>query len=324
VKFLKGFFPTAGAAPYRLGHDSLLHVIEARRGRGKSYAMMHVILDALEAGIPVVTNTSAMDYYRVAVELCRRGKFRLVADALLYLHDRVTVARSWDDFFRAYGSLVVFDECIRHFDARPGLSAKPPALFYEWARQTRKVNCTMYFVVHSVEWMDKRLTQLVDVHWFVRKESVKGRLAPDGTSYPERFWLYGNDPGGVGKVENVTRNTADLVCSIPFDVRVARCYESRGLIAELLDTTSFDSVGAIREYHLELGREVGIDGESRLRDLLRFYGTDPEECGREASASEGADSVLRAMARLRAARLEQRSVSMKHGQRLARSGASMA
>ena len=306
MKLLKGFFPTAGAARYQLGHDSLLHVIEARRGRGKSYAMMAVILDALEAGTSVVTNTTAMDYYRCAVELCRRGRFRLVADALLYLHEKVTIARRWDDFFQAYDSLVVFDECIRHFDARPGMAAKPPSLFYEWARQTRKLQCTVYFVVHSLEWLDKRLSQLVDVHWFVRKESIKGETAPDGTPFPRRFWLYGNDPGGVGKVEQVNRNSADLVATLPFDVRIARCYESRGLIREMAEETAFASVAAIREYHVELGRVVGIDGEERLAELLRFYGATAGHAGGEAASTSGPGATLAAMARLRSARLVER------------------
>lgn len=37
-------FPTLGAARHDLGHDKLLHVLEGRRGRGKSYVLADLVL----------------------------------------------------------------------------------------------------------------------------------------------------------------------------------------------------------------------------------------------------------------------------------------
>lgn len=260
----KGLFPTAGAVPYKFGHDSLLHCIEARRGRGKSYLMANLVVDLAEQRIPMWVNTTSLDFYRVGLELVRRDSFSSLTVALDWLAENVTFLRSWDDIFEAYNGVLIFDECVRHFDSRPGMAAPVPKLFWEWARQTRKLMMTVYFLSHSVEYLDNRVSRLLDVFWMVRKVADKTRKAPDGTSYPVRFFAYGNDPGGAGKVDSVNRLSADLLVTVPFRLAIARCYESRGLINEIEGDSRFDTVRAIRELHESLGRVIGIDGQQAL------------------------------------------------------------
>src|SRR5690606_17910928 len=54
---LKALFPTGGARQVTLTHDGLLHVLEGRRGRGKSYFLTDLIIRCVGDRVPVVTNT---------------------------------------------------------------------------------------------------------------------------------------------------------------------------------------------------------------------------------------------------------------------------
>jgi hypothetical protein len=261
---LKGIFPTYGAQPYQLGHDKLLHVLEGRRGRGKSYTLADLVYRLAARRVRIVTNTSSLDYYRLALLLVRDGQFPSVHDALVWFRDHVTFAHTWDDVLLAYDAVVLFDEATRLFDARRGLGTGVPPVAFEWLRQSRKVRCTVYFVAQSMEWLDVRVRQLVDMFWQVRKEGSKTLKAPDGTPLPLRFWLYGLDPGGVGRVDEVNRHVADFICEVPFRVRIAQAYHSWELIAELAGTPSCDNMSGIREYHEDLGRSFGVEGRELL------------------------------------------------------------
>lgn len=261
---LKGLFPTAGAVSYRFGHDGLLHALEARRGRGKSYLMTQLVLDLAARRVRMVTNTASLDFYRMALYLVQRGAFPSMVEALGWFAVNVRFARTWDDIFTAYDAVVIFDEATRLFDGRKGMAVRVPMLFFEWAKQSRKMRCTTYFITHSLEWLDKRVTQLLDMFWQVRKVSDKNARAPDGTPLPVRFYAYGIDPGGAGRVENVGRATADFVVTVPFRRRVAECYDSWGLINEISGESRFSTVADIKAWHEERGRVLGRDGEEKL------------------------------------------------------------
>jgi hypothetical protein len=182
----------------------------------------------------------------------------------------VTFAESWDDVLEVYDGVVLFDEATRLFDGRRGMGVSVPSVLYEWFKQSRKVRATVYFVVHSLEWLDVRIRQNVDLFWMVRKELPKKptAFAPDGTPLPVGFWLYGKDPGGVGKVDDVGRTSADLISWVPFDVRVARSYHSWELIQELQGDPRYPDMAAIREHHELNGRAFGILGRELLAGHL--------------------------------------------------------
>lgn len=266
----RSMFPTLGATRHVLGHDKLLHVLEGRRGRGKSYVLADLVLRLAAQRVPMVVNTSSVDYYRLALILVRRGAFDGLEEALRWLHANVTFATSWDDVLEVYDAVVLFDEATRLFDARRGLSAPVPPVVFEWFKQSRKVRATVYFVVHSLEWLDVRIRQNVDLFWMVRKEVPKRprEFAPDGTPLPLGFWLYGKDPGGVGKVDDVGRDTADLVGHVPFTRRVAESYHSWELIQEIGGTPKYDGMAEVRAYHEALGRSFGTLGRELLEEHL--------------------------------------------------------
>jgi hypothetical protein len=264
VSLLRRWFPTAEARPYELGHDGLMHALEGRRGRGKSYALARLMLLMAREKVPMVTNAASIDYYRMGLWLARHGHFPGLYEALVWLEANVTVARTWDDILGAFDSVVIFDEATRLFDARRSLGVQAPAVLFEWFKQSRKVRCTTYFVAHAIPWLDIRIQQNLDVVWLVRKEAVKGRKAPDGTPLPARFHLYGLNPGGVGKVEHMLRTVADLRCSYPFRVEVARMFHSWELVQEISGTPSWGDMEGIKRHHLEAGRHLGIDGYDAL------------------------------------------------------------
>jgi hypothetical protein len=267
---LKGVFPTYGAQSYTLGHDKLLHVLEGRRGKGKSYTVADLVYRMAAQRVRIVTNVGSTDFYRLALLLVRDGHFRSLAEALEWFSSNVTLARSWDDVLLAYDSVIIFDEATRLFDARKGMGAGVPTLMFEWLRQSRKVRCTVYFIAQSMEWLDVRIRQLVDMFWQVRKEVGRdGARAPDGTPLPVGFWLYGLDPGGVGRVDEVNRHVADFISRVPFRLRIAQSYHSWELIAEIAGAPTVDTMSDIRRLHEEGGRSFGVDSVELLAEHCR-------------------------------------------------------
>jgi hypothetical protein len=271
MNIARKWFPTAGARRYDLGHDGLMHAIEGRRGRGKSYAMARLVLLMAAQRTPVVTNVGSLDFYRMALWLARNKKFANLYDALTWFHANVTIAKTWDDVLGAYDSVVIFDEATRLFDARRSLSVQAPSILFEWFKQSRKVRCTTYFVAHAIGWLDVRIQENLDLVWLVRKESDKKKKAPDGTQAPVRFRMYGLNPGGVGKVKEMERDHADVMTSFPFRVEVARMYHSWELVQEIVGTPSWNLMDEIKRHHVSKGRNLGLDGVELLeRDLQRL------------------------------------------------------
>jgi tRNA(Met) C34 N-acetyltransferase TmcA len=64
--FLKKQMPHVFAEPYFFHHDEALHLLEARRGRGKSYFLMYYVWCAISQRKPMWCNF-IVDIYRFAL-----------------------------------------------------------------------------------------------------------------------------------------------------------------------------------------------------------------------------------------------------------------
>jgi hypothetical protein len=250
--------PTIAAQPRPLAHDGYLHLLEARRGRGKSYVMTHLVRDCVLQRIPVRTNF-ALHTYRLAVQAAMAGSFTNVGEAMAWVNENVVLASTWDDVLTAYDSVILLDEASRLFDSRTR-SAPPVAL--EWLQQSRKLRLTLVFASQSFDWLDVRVRQLADVLWMVRKESKRVR----GREMPVKFWGYGLDPFARGLTESVVRDRADYRWSVPFVVSTAQLYDSWELIRILEGTPSWDSMGELADWHAAQGR---VGAAAALRSTAR-------------------------------------------------------
>ncbi len=250
--------PTIAAQPRPLSHDGYLHLLEARRGRGKSYVMTDLVKDCVLKRIPVRTNF-ALHRYRLAVQASMAGSFSNVGEAMAWVQENVVLASSWDDVLTAYDSVILLDEASRLFDSR-SRSAPPVAL--EWLQQSRKLRLTIVFASQSFDWLDVRVRQLADVLWMVRKEAK--RIA--GKEVPQRFWGYGLDPFVRGLTESVVRDRADYRWSVPFVLSTAQLYDSWELIRILEGTPSWESMGELADWHAAQGR---VGAAAALRSAAR-------------------------------------------------------
>ncbi len=266
--------PTAGAVPYSFRQDGLIHFLEGRRGRGKSYALNALILWCIENRVPVWTNTLSTDYYKMALIAYRGGHYSSITAALEWIQENVKFLRAWDDLLTVYGGVIILDEVTRLFEGRPGFAAqKTPAVVYEFFQQSRKVYVTLWLAGHSLEWIDKKVGQLVDIMWITRKVGHKRLKAPDGTPLPVRFFLYGTDPGGAGRTEQVRRNMANQVVKLPFRREIATAYNSWELIRLIAGDVSFSTVADIERYHVQRGRLIEPDPAGSIaRHLERLKG----------------------------------------------------
>jgi hypothetical protein len=270
---IKMLAPVHAAQRYDWTHDGYLHCLEARRGRGKSYSLADLTLNAMRLKVPVVTNSRSIDYYRLALMGCQRGYFQTLAEAITWLAANVRFADTWDDVILSHNCFVILDEATRSFGNRMG-DRKAPEIVYEWFRQSRKVRCTVWLAVQSFEWLDKRIAQLVDLLWVVRREDVRRRRGDLRPPVPARFHVYGVDPGGAGKLDNISRGGADYVMTVPFALPVAQLYDSWELIAGLEGTPEFESVAEIEAYHVRRGVRFAIDRAQQLqREVARLTGT---------------------------------------------------
>ena len=203
---VKSLAPTAGALRYTFRHDGLIHFMEGRRGRGKSYNLTELLRYCAVQRLQCRTNVRSIDYYRLALQLTSEGVFTDLLQAMEWLRDNIIYLNTWDDLLESYNCIVIIDEVTRLFEGRPGFAAqKTPSVVYEWFQQSRKFRCTVWVAGQSFEWVDKKLAQLVDLLWLCRKLPHKKLKAPDGTPLPIEFYMYGLDPGGAGKSDKVSR-----------------------------------------------------------------------------------------------------------------------
>lgn len=264
---LKKVIPSLAAERYDFKHDGLIHMLEGRRGRGKSYSMTCLTKWCAENRMPVITNTRSIDFYKLAILLAKEGSFKTVLEALVWFKQNIKFVKQWDDVLVAHDCVIILDEVSRLFDARARKKEDVvPGVVFEFFQQSRKVRVTSWLGTQSMEWVDRRIVQLVDLLWLARKEIDKN------TGLPSHFWLYGLDPGGVGKSDNVARDFADYRMTIPFELRIARLYNSWELIQVIDGDPSFNSVKDILRYHVQHGTYLNLDQAELLEQHLDRFG----------------------------------------------------
>lgn len=125
-KILKSLAPTAGAVRYNWKHDGLIHCMEARRGRGKSYNLTDLIHWCATNRLQVRANVRSMDYVQMAFRLCMDGSFKSVKEAAEWLSENVIYLDTWDDLLTSYDCMVIIDEATRLFEGRKGCRRSRP------------------------------------------------------------------------------------------------------------------------------------------------------------------------------------------------------
>ncbi len=128
-----------------------------------------------------------------------------------------------------------------------------------------------------MEWIDKKVGQLVDIMWVTRKVASKKFKAPDGTALPLRIMLYGTDPGGAGRTDQVRRNIANQIVRLNFRREIAQSYNFWELIRLIGGESSFGTVSDIERYHVQRGRLIEPDPSGSIaRHLERLKGGELE------------------------------------------------
>lgn len=236
AKLFAHLAPTHGAILYNPRHDGRFHLLEARRGRGKSYGMttwaynwlVDMLPDMLAGKAPyskLVTNF-AIDPHRMALRLCIDGHFDSFPAALDLVHDRYIVADKWEDFFTRYRSGLFLDESNRSLNSYDRKMTSQLTLAHDFHQQSRKHLNTMCYATQYLDWINVQTRMLFDLLWRARVvRNKKGIVGPDGALMPDKFWYYGSDPMANGVGSAVVRR-ADYKFSLPFDLAYARMYQS--------------------------------------------------------------------------------------------------
>ena len=248
---LRRSLPTYAAKTYVPGPlDGLVHLVEGRRGRGKSYLMTYWTFQAWRHRVPVLTNFS-VDLYRASILLALRGVFSRASLAYEWLTTigwrRIV---SWDDVFQAMDAWVMLDEAHHYVDARAFKDT--PKEFLAWLQQSRKVGVSVVFASQSFEFLDLRVRRLSDILW-------QARVVPKKDGTPKEFYYYGMDPWSKGYAEDVVRDRADFLMRVPFDVGVAKLYDTLELINPPSGEVSWRSVA-----EAYAGRRSAAGGRLRL------------------------------------------------------------
>lgn len=257
------FSQTHGAEIYRFSHDKQIHLMEARRGRGKSYNLMVLFLWFAENKIPIITNTSGINFQYVAYYLMRRGVHSTLLECYDWLIENVKYATTWDDVLEAHDCAVLIDECQNIFPAKPGDSpVKTPSVMYSFFQQSRKVGVTVWLLTQELPAVVTRVRVLVDWVWVVRKVQPRNKL-------PHSFWMYAVDPGGAGQVDKVSRiSNFEFKVTTPFTLELARTYNTHEIIRVLSGEPSYHTLNDLEQWHRSQGRIYTPDGHDELR-LLR-------------------------------------------------------
>lgn len=233
---LKRAIPTLAAEKVGFRSDGLVHFVEGRRGRGKSYWMAQAAYAAFSRRVPVLANYT-INVPLVSTLLALDGVFSKPAEASDWLHSGgYRQIRAWDDVFSAIDCEVHIDESQQYVNTRAFRDT--PAQFLEWLRQSRKVGVTSRFGSQSFEFVDVQVRRVVDILWLARLERQPKASRPAG------FYYYGIDPWYAGFTESVVRDRADFLMRLPFDVLRARIYSTIELINPPAGLVSFESVSA--------------------------------------------------------------------------------
>lgn len=260
------FSQTHGAELYRFSHDKQIHLMEARRGRGKSYNLMALFLYFATQKIPIITNTSGINFQYVAYYLMRRRVHKSISDCYDWLEENVTYARTWDNLLEAHDCAVLIDECQNIFPAKPADSTvKTPSIMYGFFQQSRKVGVTVWLLTQELPAVVTRVRVLVDWVWVVRKVQAKNSKIPQG------FWMYGIDPGGAGQVDKISRTANfEYKISTPFTIEVAQTYNTHEIIRPLSGEPSYHTLHDLEQWHRSQGRIYTPDGHDELRLLCQM------------------------------------------------------
>lgn len=252
--------PTHYAEKYAPTHDKSLNLTEARRGRGKSYgsvkialAFLKEVLPGILAGTRPYTKIYANNKFnirRMALYICQQGWVKSHAQALQILRERIVYITSWDQLLTAYDSLVLMDEANRNinvYDSGKGAQVLMLTV-HDWLQQTRKHLLTLWFFVQNLDWVKPQLRMLMDRLWRARRVMNKSR------TMVKAFPWYGSDPFGNGVGSEIVRK-ADFKMRWPFEIEVARMYDSWQAIATLPQETTFNTFEEISDHMYVTGKK---------------------------------------------------------------------
>ncbi len=234
MTIFKALSPALAAQNYTLSHDGKLHLLEARRGRGKSYILAEWAMAAFSAGIPVRANFD-LDLYWFALELVKQKKHKTLVSAVDWLRSNYKRIDSWDDLLTCYDTLVLLDEVNRTFDSRVRGNAGAPMVAHSWLQQSRKLKNTMVFAAQGFDWLDVRLRQLFDMLWRVKRVDVPR------TRVPDTFIAYGSDPWSSGLDSDAVRR-CDYKFRVKFSTQRSRRYNTFEIIKSLVGEPSFSNI----------------------------------------------------------------------------------
>jgi hypothetical protein len=217
--FLRKIAPTHAAKRMQVSHDRMMHLIEGRRSRGKSYLINWWVWNACKNRVPCHLNFS-IDKHRLALMLCSRGIWKSFTDCYMWLDKNIITCKSWDEWMCATDSICILDESVRMLNDK----AKLPPIVLEWFAQSRKLRNTVVLVSQSFDWLHMKIRQLSDYSWLSRKQSDKRGNAV-------KFWYYGLDPYAGGMKQTVaSRVEFDFLMTVDFYLPIAKIYNTFELI----------------------------------------------------------------------------------------------
>jgi Zonular occludens toxin (Zot) len=242
---LRRVAPTHFAVSYKQQLDGSFNLYEARRGRGKSYAMAHWARVAVRANRPVYANFWLSRHFLAYIHL-QAGHSPNLAAALEWTARNVHQVESWDEVMVAYNALILLDEVNRLFDSQDlAKDVKAPKVVFEWLQQSRKHGNTIVFAAQSMDWLSPRVRQLFDRLWRAKKVLDKrGRI--------QEFYAYGSDPWAKG-LGAAAQREADFKMRLPFDESIYRLYNTLEIIKAFDNHSRWERFSDVEAHMLAAG-----------------------------------------------------------------------
>lgn len=264
-------FPHLAAAKSTgLAADERMHLLEGRRGRGKSYTLTAMTKQFIGEHKKVYTNIRSLDYYRLAVQLTMAKRFPSLYVALAWMNDNVKFIRTWDDVLESHGGVMILDEASRLFHAQRGQGLSVPPIVYEWFRQSRHFRMSIFLATQDFNWIDGKIASLVDIFWSVRKVVGADRN-------PTGFWLYGLDSGGAGSYRDIDRRKPDRKAYYTADKLVYPLYDTHEVVEDIQQKCSYPDMQTVGKYYERMGFVTPRQPEAVMSDALRRMSTRPQE-----------------------------------------------
>jgi len=246
------------AEAYWPNHDGTLNIVEARRGRGKSFGAVRIALEWVKerwadiasgrAPFAKIYTNIKFHVHNFALLLCRAGVAPNLQSALDFVNARVVYITHWDLLLTAFDSLCLVDEANRNLNIYDNVKVVQTVMLtiHDWLQQTRKHLLTLWFFVQDVSWLKGQVLSLADRLWRAK------RVRKKGTKLVKYFPWYGSDPFSKGKDGPLNRS-ADFKMKFDFDIWVARCYDTLQAVETLKPEASWVSFGAVSEHMIEHG-----------------------------------------------------------------------